>query len=124
MKLVDSITNYPRAAIEGFMRRVESIMKTIEEADQVLIKEFEEASPPKEGDNVYHVNFTTFTEYARTQGQPTTIPELLDYYEKWTDTFWELANANIGQYRNPKIVGHVLTHRKVIETLGNFFGQK
>lgn len=124
MKLVDSLQKYPKSAVETIMMRVKSISNTIEEGDAVLIKELEEPTPPQEGDNVYHVNFQSFTEYLKSQGEPVTIPELLDAYEKWTDVFWELAKANVGHYHNKKVVAHVLSHRKVIETFGNFLAKE
>lgn len=123
MKLVDSIAKYPKNAVEAIMMRVKSISNTIEEADAVLIKELETATPQQEGDNIYHVNFQTFTEYLKSQGEPVTIPELLDIYEKWVDVFWELAKANVGHYHNKKVVSHILSHRKVIETFGDFLSQ-
>lgn len=124
MKLVDSIAKYPKNAVETIMMRVKSISNTIEEADAVLIKELETPTPPVEGDNVYHVNFKSFTEYLQNQGKPVTITELLDVYEKWTDVFWELAKANVGHYHNKKVVSHILSHRKVIETFGDFLAKE
>ncbi|TXH11481.1 MAG: hypothetical protein E6R04_02530 [Spirochaetes bacterium] len=123
MKLVDSAANYPRETVETFMMKASSIGKTIEEADKVLMKELEEPSPAKEGDNVFHVDFRPFTEFTAVQGNPVTLPELLALYERWTDIYWELVMANVGHYSRHKIVGHVLSHRKVVETFGAFLGQ-
>lgn len=124
MKLVDSTVNYPRETVETFMLKVSSIASTIEEADTALMKELEGPSTPKEGDNVFHVDFRPFTEFAAYQGKSVTLPELLALYEKWTDIYWELVMANIGHYGHHKIVGHVLSLRKIVETFGAFLGKK
>jgi hypothetical protein len=124
MKLIDSATNYPPEVVETFMNRVDSITSTIEEADSVMIKELENPSSAKEGDNVFHVDFRTFTEYTKTQGKPVKLSEVLDLYERWADIYWELAMANVGHYNHPKIVGHLLFHRKVAESFLAILGAK
>jgi hypothetical protein len=107
--------------MEGFMNRIKSIINTIMEIDQILIKEITSPSAPKEGDNVFHVNTQTLVEFQRTEKQEVKLPELIQLYEKWTDSLWELCQMNIGHYSNKKIVEHVLLHRKMVETFGEFF---
>jgi hypothetical protein len=123
MKLVDSFEKYPRATVQNFIHRIESIANTIMEGDAVLIKELEEPTPGEELDNLIHVDFRPMTEYKRMRADnmELTIPGILEVYDNWVDTFWELAKKNVGQYNNPQVVKHILEHRKIVETFGNFF---
>lgn len=121
MRLANSIDNYDEVERQILMNQIRNLYAVLEETEATMTEEIANPSSPKEGDNVIHVNFMSFTQFERLRGEPVELHRLLDIYDQWNDTLWELAIQNKGHYKNPKVVEHLIKHRLLMGSLADFF---
>lgn len=121
MRLGNSIRDYDEMDQQIMVNQLKAWYDTLEETDTLLSKEIAEKNPPKEGDNVVHLDMNPFTEFEALQNAVLDLQDLLNVYDRWNDRLWELAILNVGQYKNKKVVEYMCKLRLQVGTLHEFF---
>jgi hypothetical protein len=102
-------------------KRIQVFLETLSETNATLNAQFEAPTDPAEGDNVVHLDMRPLAEFARVLETPMPFHEILENYERWKDTLWELVHVNTGNYKNPKLVEFIMKLRFMVCTFQNFF---
>jgi hypothetical protein len=121
MRLGNSIRDYDEMDQQIMVNQIKAWYDTLEETDTLLTKEITEKNPPKEGDNVVHLDMNPFTEFEALQNAVLDLQDLLNVYDRWNDRLWELAILNVGQYKNKKVVEYMCKLRFQVGTFYEFF---
>jgi hypothetical protein len=121
MRLGNSLRDYTQAEIDAMGQRIQSWLETLQETNATLDAQFTQPSEPAEGDNVIHLDMRPFAEFQRTLETPMPFHEIIDHYERWNDTLWELVHVNVGNYKSPKVVEFIMKLRFMVCTFQNFF---
>jgi len=120
MLLVNTV-EYSQQEIDLLKAQINEMTETLKVADQTLVAEIKNPTPPVEGDNVLHLDFRPFAEFAALEKVKVSLHELVRNYSRWNDTYWELVHVNKGQYKNKKLVRFLMKFRDMLSTFGTFF---
>lgn len=119
MLLSNRISDYDPKELELLEVSIREMMETLKEVDAILEAEIKEPSEPI--DNVFYLDFHTFTEFRDLEKVHLPFDKIVNLYKKWTENLWEMVLLNQGNYRNHKKLMLCVVHlRQIVQTFVYF----